>query len=132
MTKITRKMVTEITEDLCNKGIVDWDDAATAHEVVGYALETFEKNREEEKVYGATPSEGVGEYGDEYPIIGYYTGKPHDIEAYIGCECDVYELPITDVPSGYAAHKSNVVAKRDRLLAEAAELAKRINERTVK
>ncbi|MHC4703100.1 MAG: hypothetical protein ACYTFQ_21245 [Planctomycetota bacterium] len=126
MSKITKKLVTDIVETIIGDQLTDatWDDAALIHEVVGHALEIHEKNRKEPKIYGAYDREGT--------FHSLFTGRKHDIEAWLNNdEFEAEELIVTDVPSGYAAHRENIVAKRDLLLAEAAELTKRLNDRDV-
>jgi hypothetical protein len=124
--KVTKKQVTEIVETILAHKLTDfgWDAAAELHEVVGHALEIHEKKREEPVIYGTYDREGT--------FHALFTGRKHDIEAYINCdEYDVEELIVTDVPSGFAAHRANIVAKRDRLQKEVDELNRRLNSRDI-
>ena len=126
MSNITKKQVTEIVETIIGDQLTDatWDDAALIHEVVGHALEINESKREEPTVYGTYDREGT--------FHTLFTGREHDIAAYINNdEYEVIALHVQNVPSGYAAHRDNIVAKRDRLQKEVDELNRRLNDRDI-
>ena len=130
--KITKKLITEITEKLItdeSMGELGWEVAAMAHEIVGYALEEFNARQEPVKIYRALSHPNSAGLRD---VLGHFTGKPHDIAAYCGSEfIEVEETEIINVPSGYAAHRDNILTKRDRLMKEVDELNRRLKEKDV-
>lgn len=123
MAQIKRKEVTGIVETLLSKEVAGfkWDRASELHKFVTAALEMHESKREEKEVYQATEPcyDGTG----DREVIGYFTGRPHDIAAYAECEeADVHKVEIKHIASGYANHKLNIEAKRKALLKQIALL----------
>ena len=101
--------------------------AAITHQIVGYALEAAKSEWEDDTRIVSVRAQTCGNHD---PIVGYATGKTHDIEAYFDnvkqYGLTIEAIKVVEVPSGYKAHRDNIVAKRDRLQAELDELNKRL------
>jgi|GEM_PF-6448327 len=124
----TKKQVTEIVEAILNTNMTafTWDQGAAVHELVDIALDMYEDEREDRAVYRAMVPKGP--YTNK--IFGYFTGNTQDIAAFVDHEkVEVKKLDIKHIASGYANHKKNIVAKRDKLLAEVARLNKALKEK---
>jgi hypothetical protein len=129
--KVTKKLVTEITESIVAKGFaldISWDKAPMVHEIVGYALEAAKRKWEPEV---NKPVMVVwANNNDRRLFLGHATGAAHDIESYYeerkGYGLELEPVEITHVESGYKAHKDNIIAKRDRLQAELDQLNLRL------
>jgi hypothetical protein len=124
---VTKKLITELTEaTISRQEGLSWDDGPMIHEIIGYALEQAKARIEAPVVMIATNP------GYDDPVLGYFTGNPHDIEAYLSIgSVDIEPLVVIDVPNGYDSHQKNIIAKRDRLQAEVDELNRRLEERDV-
>jgi hypothetical protein len=123
--KPTRKEITECLEKfIADPAVINsatWEDAALLHEAMEYALKNLAP--EAPAIYAAWMD------GNPHAL---FTGKQHDIEAYVDDEgYDIDEIGVTEVPSGYAAHMGNIVRKRDKLQAEVDELNKRLREKDI-
>lgn len=113
--KVAKKTITKIAESICGGDYsISWDEAPLVHKIVGVALEMYE---EEAKPVFLAFKDGI--------VKGVYTGRLHDVCAKVA-SFDVHEVTPEEVPSGYAAHKLNLEAKRDRLQAELDEINNRL------
>jgi hypothetical protein len=123
---ITKTLVAEIAEKMIGK--VDgatWDNAPLVHAVVAKALEAANEIITSEPIFAV-----FADHNERNMLLGYATGKQHDIESFFDDrKCYgliIEEVKPVDVPSGYKAHRDNIIAKRDRLQAELDELNARL------
>jgi len=125
MLNITKELVTKIAEQAISKNGLSWGIGDAAHKIVRHALEASQDMFESNPIYAVY---AVQDHGDR--LLGHFTGKPHDIESF--CDEDkAYGLKLEQIEprhieSGYAAHKANIIAKRDRLQKELDELNARL------
>jgi hypothetical protein len=130
---ITKKFVTELTEDAIGRSDgLSWDDAPLVHEVITHALEAAAlKWASVERIVAVRAKTS----DNHDPVVGYAIGADHDIEAYFedGKQYGITLEPITPVavPSGFAAHRTNIVNKRDKLQAEVDELNRRLKDKEI-
>lgn len=114
--KVTKKTITNIAEAICGGDhSISWEEAPLVHKITGLVLEMYEE--EAKPIFLA--------FKDDV-VKGVYTGRLHDVCAK-AASFDVREVTPEEVPSGYAAHKLNLEAKRDRLQAELDEINNRLS-----
>lgn len=121
-----KKLVQEIVELICaGKPIVNqvsWDDAPLLHEAINFALDHAEKHCTDNRILFTTTKN---------PVI-FRAHRQTDVEAYINNDlAEVCTAEVIDVPNGYATHRENIVAKRNRLQAEIDELDRRLREKDI-
>jgi hypothetical protein len=128
--KVTQKLTEEILNHLVARGFSSWEEAESVYNIVKTAAEVTAEKCEEE-LASFTPAMAVfANHEHARVFLGLFTGKQHDIEAYLA-DRKAYGLEfepanIRNIPSGFKAHRDNIIAKRDRLQAELNELNKRI------
>lgn len=121
-----KKLVEEIVELICTNrptiNPVSWDDAPLMHEAINFALDHVEKHVKDNRILFTTAKN---------PVV-FRAHRQTDVEAYINNDlAEICTAEVIDVPNGYAAHRENIVAKRNRLQAEIDELDRRLRERDI-